>query len=268
VRQAALARFNENNVRPGEPMSRLDETLVPLYFLHRYQTEAAAKVLGGLNYTYALRGDGQVVTAIVPAEEQKRALAALLDTLKPETLTLPEGIIALIPPHPPAYRRSPESFPAQTGLTFDPTAAAQAAASLTASLLFNPERAARLIEYHSRASENPDLTDVIRAVAHATWQAPARGGLQGSVKNAVDTVLFRQLLALRGDEAASPLVREEVAAWIDQTKASLPARFARMEDESDKHPERFKPAAAVEAPPGQPIGDDECVQMLCAQCSL
>ena len=145
----------------------LDETLVPLYFLHRYQTEAAAKALGGVDYAYALRGDGQMVTEIVPAAEQKRALQLLLLTVSPATLTLPERIVKLIPPHPPGYERTRESFPEQTGLTFDPIAAAQAAAGLTGSLLFHPERAARLVEHHARNAANPTLVDVLRQIAVA-----------------------------------------------------------------------------------------------------
>ena len=53
------------------------EPLLPVYLLHRYQTEAAAKVLGGLFYTYALRGDGQKITERIPGAEQRRALDAL-----------------------------------------------------------------------------------------------------------------------------------------------------------------------------------------------
>ena len=67
VRAAALDRFGENSIPIGEPWAKLDETLVPLYFLHRYQTEAAAKSLGGVDYTYALKGDGQTITRIVAA---------------------------------------------------------------------------------------------------------------------------------------------------------------------------------------------------------
>ena len=125
VRHAALEHFGENSIPEGSPWSYLDETLVPLYFLHRYQTEAAAKVLGGVDYTYGLRGDGQLVTEIVPAAEQKRALETLLQTVSPSALTLPERIIKLVAPHPPGFDRTRESFPHQAGLTFDPIAAAK-----------------------------------------------------------------------------------------------------------------------------------------------
>ncbi len=262
VRAAALERFGENSIPSGEPWSRLDETLVPLYFLHRYQTEAAAKSLGGVDYTYALRGDGQRVTEIVPAAEQKRALQLLLQTVSPGALTLPERIIKLIPPHPPGYNRTRESFPEQTGLTFDPVGAAQAAAGLTGSLLFNPERAARLVEHHARDTSNPALEDVVRQIAAATWVAPAPGGLQGEVKRAVDLVLFQQALALGNDENASPLVRASILATLRSLRPKLPEPLARTLGNFERAPEKFKPAPMAEAPPGQPIGDEDCARPL------
>jgi hypothetical protein len=260
VRAAALSRFGENSIAAGTPWSRLDETLVPLYFLHRYQTEAAAKVLGGVDYTYALRGDGQTVTEVVPAPEQRRALQTLLLTVSPATLTLPERIVKLIAPHPPGFERTRESFPEQTGLTFDPVAAAQAAAGLTGSLLFQPERAARLIEHHARNAANPSLEDVVQQIAAATWLAPQPGGLPGEVKAAVDLVLFEQALALANDAHASPLVRARMLATLTSLRPRLPGYLAHRLQEFERAPERFQSAVVAEAPPGQPIGEEECAR--------
>jgi hypothetical protein len=262
VRAAALQRFGENSIPAGTPWARLDETLVPLYFLHRYQTEAAAKVLGGVDYTYALRGDGQTVTEIVAAAEQKRALQTLLQTVSPATLTLPERIVKLIAPHPPGFERTRESFPEQTGLTFDPVAAAQAAAGLTGSLLFQPERAARLIEHHARNAANPALEDVIRQIGSATWLAPQPGGLLGEVKTATDLVLFEQALTLANDAHASPLVRAKVLATVESLRPRLPAYLTHRLQEFERAPEKFQSEAVVEAPPGQPIGEEECARPL------
>ena len=113
VRSAALQRFGENAIQPGQPMALLEDTLVPLYLLHRYQTQAAAKEIGGLDYRYALRGDGQLVTEIVPAAAQRQALDAVLKTISPETLTLSESLLKILPPRPPAYPRTQESFPCE-----------------------------------------------------------------------------------------------------------------------------------------------------------
>src|SRR4029079_15085420 len=70
VRAAALKRFGENNIREGAPMATLEDVLVPLYMYHRYQVEAAAKVLGGQEYTFSLRGKGDTNPQIIAPEEQ------------------------------------------------------------------------------------------------------------------------------------------------------------------------------------------------------
>ncbi|HKP75186.1 MAG TPA: zinc-dependent metalloprotease, partial [Longimicrobiaceae bacterium] len=57
VRRAALSRFGENVIRTGMPLATMEEALVPLYLHHRYQAEAATKLIGGQSYAYALRGD-------------------------------------------------------------------------------------------------------------------------------------------------------------------------------------------------------------------
>ena len=184
VRSAALAQFGEDAIPMGRPLAEIEDTLVPLYLLHRYQTEAAAKEVGGLNYRYALRGDGQLITQIVDPGTQRKALAALLKTISPATLTLPESLLQILPPRPPGYPRTRESFSAQTGVTFDPQGAADAATEITLGLLFDPQRASRLVEYNARNANNPTLHEVIEAIITATWKAPQIKGLQGQVQRA------------------------------------------------------------------------------------
>src|SRR5580704_4309121 len=119
VRAAALRRFGENNVREGAPLATIEDVLAPIYMYHRYQVEAASKLIGGMDYTFALRGDGELPTQIVAPTEQRRALAAVLATLKPETLALPESLLKIIPPRPPEYPRDREDFKIHTSPAFD-----------------------------------------------------------------------------------------------------------------------------------------------------
>ena len=115
VRAAALKNFGENAIKPGTPMAQLEQSLVPLYLFHRYQTEAAIKEISGLDYRYNLRGDGLANPTVFDPTRQKKAIDAVLKTLKPETLTLPESILRLLPPVPPGYPRTRESFPSRRG---------------------------------------------------------------------------------------------------------------------------------------------------------
>ncbi len=138
IRAAALAHFGENTIRPGTPMAQMEDTLVPLYLLHRYQVIAASKIIGGLDYRYTVRGDGQRGPSIVPAAEQRKALAAVTNTLSPEILTLPEALLQQFPPRTPGAARTTESFPSNTDATFDPVTTAESTADMTLSLLFCP----------------------------------------------------------------------------------------------------------------------------------
>jgi len=106
VRAAALRRFGENNIREGAPLATIEEVLVPIYMYHRYQVEAAAKVIGGQDYTFSVKGKGDRNPQIVAPEEQRRALAAVLDTLKPEALAVPEPLLRLLPPRPSGCPRT------------------------------------------------------------------------------------------------------------------------------------------------------------------
>jgi hypothetical protein len=267
VRAKVLARFSQNNIREGAPMSTLEDALVPVYLLHRYQTEAAAKVLGGLYYTYAVRGDGQKVTERIPGAEQSRALQALLRTIDPKTLTLPDSIVSLIPPRAEGYPRTREDFRNRTGLTFDPVGAAESAAGLSVGLMLNPQRAARLVEHHAEDPAAPGLTDVIDRLLAATWRATPAPGLASQVQRAVDSVVLYDLMALAANESAPAQVRaiafqqlDALRAWTSrQTPAdeSLHALFAfaaaqikRFQD----NPKEIGVPKPAEPPPGQPIG--------------
>lgn len=273
VRKAALDRFGENAIRVGEPMSELEETLVPLYLLHRYQTEAAAKLIGGLDYRYAVRGanasETGMVTEMLSPERQRKALAAVLQTIEPEVLTLSPDFLSILPPKPPGYPRTRESFEGHTGLTFDPEGAVEAAAGLTASLLFEPARASRLVEYHAIDAKAPSLDEVIDQTLQTTWESPRQSGLLGQTQYSVETVVLTQLMQLAVEKRASPQARaialaqiSKLQAWlIDQLDMELPpgleAHWSAALDDIErfwKEPEKFVTVPALATPPGQPIG--------------
>jgi hypothetical protein len=267
IRAAALARFGENAIKPGAPLAQMEDTLVPLYLFTRYQAEAAIKEIGGLDYRYSLRGDKQPLPAIVAADEQRRALAAVLKTLSPEFLTLPEPLLKLLPPRPPGLERTRESLPAHTGLTFDPVAAAEASADLTLTVLFNPERASRLAEYHARDAQNPSLAEVIDQALAAASPAPRHAGeplpLPGIVEQSVYERVVEALLSLAADPQASTIARAVTAAQLHALRQKadpsdpLGAYVAARVDAFERDPAKFIPAKPVEAPPGMPIGDEE-----------
>jgi len=272
IRAAALSRFGENAIPAHVPLAQLEETLVPLYLMHRYETEAAIKMIGGLDYRYQLRGDGQMNAAIVGADQQRKALRAVLGTLSTETLTLPEALLVQFPPHPPGLERTRESLPAHTGLAFDPIAAAESAADLTLGILFDPQRAARLVEYNVRA-HTPSLAEVIDAALavnapHAAINSPhaaanTASSLGAAIRSAVHVRTVEAVLRLAADPKGSTDVRAICYAKLQDIKrrsdvnspleAYLVHRIKQFQDD----PEKFAAAKPIEAPPGMPIGDEE-----------
>ncbi len=186
IRKHILNNFSEKAIRQDAPMATIEEVLVPIYLLHRYQVEAASKMLGGLYYTFALKNDGQPVTKFVLPAEQWKAFNALMGTISPDALALPEKLIEKIPPRPVGYPRTRETFKSRTGLTFDPLAAAESAASNTLEFMLQPERAARLVEYHSRDNTQPGLEPVISKLLTQTWKASQQTGYKGEIQRLVN----------------------------------------------------------------------------------
>ncbi len=273
VREIALRQFSENNIRAGRPLASLEETLVPVYFFHRYQTEAAVKLLGGLNYTYALRGDGQLITEIVSPGVQQKALDALLQTLAPQTLMLPERVLQLLPPHPPGWPRSRESFTNRTGLTFDPLAAAEAAANHTLGLLLHPQRAARLVEYHARDARYPGFGQVLDRLAETVFYADPPDGLPGEIQRTVGYVMLYHLMNLVSDEQTAPPVRALATLKLKELQQRYTVLRSGQSDESREahrqfvlellrkffdEPWKVTVPPPLAPPPGSPIGSWQC----------
>ncbi|MFA6083852.1 zinc-dependent metalloprotease [Mucilaginibacter sp.] len=268
IRRQVLNNFSEKSIPKDAPMATIEEVLVPVYLLHRYQIEAVAKSVGGLYFTHAVKNDGQVPTQMVDPAEQWRAFDALIATITPDALALPEKLIAKIPPRPTGYPGSMETFSGNTGPTFDPIAAAESAAGETISSLLNAERAARLIEYHGRDSKQPGFLAVADKLIEKTWKAPVMPGYNGELQTMVNNLTLEYLLELAANTRASKLVRgqamlkvSELKDWLttklpsaDATqKANIYFALSQIED-FRANPGKFETAPATEMPPGAPIG--------------
>ena len=269
VRAAALRRFGENNIREGAPIATIEEGLVPIYMYHRYQVEAAAKVIGGQDYAFSLKGKGDRNPQIVSPEEQRRALAAVLETLKPDTLAVPESLLRLIPPRPSGYPRTREDFRIRTQPVFDSLAPAEAAADHVSGFLFNAERAARLVQFHARDVRNPGLGEVIDKILASTWKAPAATGYAREIQHTVNMIILNDLMSLASGERALNQVRA-IASWkVEQLKTWLMLQSRISADENRRaflyyaleqirrfqdDPKKMNLTRPQAPPDGQPIG--------------
>jgi len=267
VRATALNHFGENNIRPGVPMAFLEDVLVPVYLYHRYQVEAVTKLVGGMYYTYALRGDGQTITQSLSKEEQLKALQAVIGTLDPAVLVLPDRITRLIPPRPSNYEYTRELFKKRTGLAFDALSPAETAADLPLSFLFNSERMNRMVEYQVQ-NGGLGLDEMITALINATWKAPRRKGMEGLIQLQTEQLLLTYLLAASASENNSFITLSVVQKTLSDLKAFIEAKKKTVAGatytghillalERMKKPENAKPTIHEAAPPGAPIGCDD-----------
>jgi hypothetical protein len=266
VRAKALSQFGEKNIRPGMPMAMLEDVLVPVYFYHRYQVEAVTKMVGGMYYTYALRGDGQVITKALSKDEQRRALNSVIDCLDPKFLILPDRIAQLIPPRPAGYDFSRELFRKRTGLAFDVLSPAETAADLPLSFLFNSERLNRMAQYEA---ENNGLGagEMINTLIAKTWKAPRLMGMERLIQLQTEQVLLTYLLAASINDNNSFIVKSNLQKALNDLKKFIETQTKTVTDETYKghlllalermkKPENTKPTIHKEIPPGAPIGCD------------
>ena len=275
VRKKALENFGLNNLANGRPLADLERILVPLYLSHRFQVEAVAKMIGGVDYTYAVKGfqtnkSDAWKTKPVDDKTQQDALLALLETLDTRYLELPKNILEIIPPQPVGYGRDRETFKSLAGLVFDPLAAAESSADNSIRFLLNPERLTRVLEQKamdadrilsvnyifeqllSRAFFNDRETVYREEIA---WMIE-KLAIKYLIKLAADKTINQQVNALalyELDRLTQDFVREMENEEVDERRAHL----VYMLDEISRfrqHPEKYRPAKTPGLPAGSPIG--------------
>lgn len=269
VRSRALSRFGLGNVRAGRPLAELEEALVPVYLWHRYQVEAVAKLIGGVDYSYALRGDTQGLPEAIPGPRQEEALEGLLKTVLPSALRLPENLRTQLPPRPPGFAAHRELFDGHTGLVFDPYAPAEAVAALVFRLVLHPERAARLVYQNDFDDALPELRDVFTRVFDTVWDiTTARNAYDAELQRLVQQVWVDALMGLAVNPNATYPVRarallhlREIQVWLGQNRGRDPETIAHrdlvyddIERLMNREYEEMEQRSELETPPGSPIG--------------
>jgi len=272
VRQVALSRFGSGNIRPSEPLAKLEEVLVPLYLRHRFQIDAVSKLIGGVNYAYSVRGDRQELPEAVDAGDQVKAMDALVSVVEPSSLALPGQVRTLIPPRPPGYGQHRELFSGHTGLIFDPYSPAAVLSQQVFGLLLEPSRASRLTYQKDFDRGLPGLQDMLVRITNAVWiQDVKRDSYEAELQRLAQQVWTDQLLSAASSASYSSAAQARIIfhlrdlhSWLtisadesdDETRAH---RFAVL-DEVDRY--LFRPyqpqeqPRPVTTPPGSPIGSN------------
>jgi hypothetical protein len=274
VRRIGLDRFGIQSIPEGTPLSELERVFLPLYLHHRYQLTAATKMIGGVNYTYAVREGRRPnparVADPIPGDQQRQALKAVLATLDTRELAIPENIQRLIPPTAYGYGSGrSELFAKRTYPMFDTVGAAEIAADMTIAGLLEPNRAARAINQNSRNKTSPHFREVVDALIKVTWRAvPAADTEQAAIQRTIQSVVVTRLIDLAANTSAQSHVRavamdalRSLAATLKQTSSvgDVAAHRRSTLDEIEKFlarpAEPRKPVTPLATPPGDPIGN-------------
>ncbi|MEE9365000.1 MAG: zinc-dependent metalloprotease [Cellulophaga sp.] len=262
IRKLAMGNFSIDNIKTNEPNSVLEDVFAPLYFFHRYQTEAVAKVIGGLDYNYSVKGDGQTTVEMIGKSEQQKALKSILKTLDASVIAIPKNKLSLFPPRAKGYGRSRESFRGKTGVAFDPLSAAETAADMTLGLLLHPERASRLIQQKSIDAKQYGLDEVLSQLVTKTISKKHKDTYISEIQQNINYRVLFHIMNLAAHKNVHPQVNAIANKKLSDFKSLLLSsdknentiEMARRIDAFKAKPELFKIIPVSKIPDGSPIG--------------
>jgi hypothetical protein len=274
VRDKAINDFSKFNIKSFETYSKLEDVFVPLYFLHRYQTEAVVKLIAGLEYNYAIRDDNQTVVEDISFDRQNKALMSLLKTINVENLAIPKSKLGLFPPRAYNYPRTRESFKSMTGVSFDPFSAVSTASEFSLSLLLDPERMNRLIVQSSLSevsSQNMNLNYLLNTLTSNTFKSQYNQSDDGKYmfenQQVINNNYLKFLLNLASNKKSffhvKSIANKEIRSIVEflsskKNKNIYSSEYLRTINKFNLKPELFELKSSPKIPDGSPIGSTHC----------
>ena len=260
IREKAISNFSEYNIKKGEPFSKLEDLFVPLYFMHRYQTEAVIKLIGGMDYNYSTRGDGQLIVKDLEYKIQNDALQSVLKSLDAKHLTIPKNILNLFPPRAYGYPSNRESFKGRTGVSFDPFSAAQTASEFSINLLLNAERLNRIKVQSSVNSSRFNLNKLFDDILSSTFGKNHKDEYLNEIQHIINTNILTYLLKITIDKNAFVQVQNTANKYINLiSNNNFKSSKLHYEDyqfiikDFKINPESYKGKISKKIPDGSPI---------------
>ena len=266
IRKIALNNFSIDHLREGETYSTLEDRLVPIYLLHRYQMEAVVKLIGGIDYDYAVKGNIKYQVKIIDPVTQRNALFGFLNLLKPQNLEIPSSLRHLIPPRSFSNPRTRESFFSQTGVSFDYLGIANSLSDALISMLLHPERANRLVTQYGFDSIHLSLKEVFDKLIDSHFKVNPRNKHQKQLNDLVKANILKHLMYLGNEPKTNSIVKalvfdqlEDLDSWLAGKENNNFTNFYRakinlyLEDPKD-----FEYPKPKRLPDGSPIGSYSC----------
>lgn len=269
LRANRMKTFGLNAIPTGQPEALIEEVFVPLYLMHRFQIEAASKVIGGVDYAYKVKGDNQPRHKWVNAKDQKDALNALLETISTKNLEVPAHILALIPPRPAGFGRNRETFTSRTGPMFDPISPAENVVDMVFNFIFNDARANRIYLQNLQSNELPSFEEVLQIIESRVFSDDTPNGLAGEIKLMQESKLVDHMISMSKSSSVSNTVRAILRAHLHQLKDKklanrnktplLSMHSSYLQDKINAYlelPVELVTQQPINAPDGSPIGMD------------
>jgi len=261
VRQVALEKFGLDALPPGASLSQLQERLAPIYLFHRFQVGAVAKLVGGLDYSYEVKTNRAAQgSKVVAADRQKAALAAMLQTLEVDFLTLRPELVSLILPKSYGEMRSRESFKSRTDLVFDAVSVAEVAAAHSLKLILNPARLNRVSAQQVASAGNLTVEQLLEQVVEATIKAKPAKGLGSKIQQRLAHVTLEIIMQQYQSEDVAPEVKAEIfdkvlglTQWLEQNPSANNRMITRQIDWFERTGKWQSQIKLLKAPPGSPI---------------
>jgi hypothetical protein len=220
VRDALLAHYGPQMLRPGEPNSMLASRFPLVYLFHRYALAAAINVVGSAKVPISLAGDGQKPVSIWPAESQKEALRLVLQALHPSKLKVPLELWKALAP---VENRDtdPERFTSSAGYLFSPQDGARAVAEIVVGGLLDPKRMQRLAVISREDAQEPSPSAVISALVSAGFSDHAKTPSETDLAGVVQTEIAERLMILATNSDATPEVQSAALAGVREVQDAI-----------------------------------------------
>ena len=266
VREFSIKNFSEDNIKSNQPFSVLEDVFVPLYFYHRYQTEAVSKMIGGLDYTYTVKRDKKSKMQKINSKTQKEALTVLMKTIDVKTLAIPNSVLELFPPRVIGYPRSRESFKSNLGVAFDSYGAVSTASNMTFELILHPQRVNRVYMNKSMDSDQLGLEELFETLNLNTFKKSYKDAYQQEIQNIINEQYLNNIFDLVTSENIYPQVRayslnelKELSNWLLGYKTNdrqkiINNYYSKLIDDFIKDPKKRSKKNIPKIPDGSPIG--------------
>ena len=265
VRDLALKNIDLENLIDGEPYDRIEDILVPIYMLHRYQIESTAKAIGGVDYLYFVKNLNNDKVKFVNSKLQKESLESLLNVLNPKNLVLPDNLIEILSPRSFRNPRTRENFESNTGVTFDYINASSSVINHTLTFLINPERINRIYQQNMFGENILKLEDYLTIISNSIFSNKKMSLYESSINNNTSSLFLDHLFLAFNNSKTNDISKSLILSSIVNTKETLSSNLndynAFLVNKINgflDNPDKYKPIEKTKIPDGSPIGNFSC----------